>query len=182
MHARPPITAPLEQARKSMPKDFPPGPTSPAPDPRYQRAVYLISQLQGVARILAECLLISGARPVELLNLRYRDVDHRGMVYIRAAKKGRNRVVLCPPILQLTKTAAPDPDAKIFRRFTYKQFWRAASRVLADKGRVPHGHVPLGRLFRSAYARGNHALSASDLRATSQSLGHASTTSTQHYL
>jgi integrase len=168
--------------RKSMPKECLPG-SGPGGQPATANSLDLaVSKLEGTARIFAECLLITGARPCELLNIRYQDIDHRGMVYIRAAKRGRSRFALCPPILRLKGAGGSDPSAPVFRTFTYKQFYRAMARVLELQGARPHVHRPVGRLFRRAYAARNHALGPSDLAAVTLSLGHRSKSSTLYYL
>lgn len=168
--------------RESMPKEVPRGSPPGHPPKLIATCLDVISRLSGKAKIFAECLLITGARPQELLQLTMRDVDQRGMVYIRSLKRGRSRVALCPPILQLTQGGARDDIAPLFGTFTYKQFYRAVDPLLEGPGILPHVHRPVGRLFRRAYASGNHALAASDLAAVSLSLGHKTKSSTLYYL
>jgi len=145
-------------------------------------AIDVIQRLSGTAHIFATALLITGARPQELLNLRVRDLDTRGMVYIRALKHGTSRIAYCPLLLSLVPTSIDSADQPLFRRFSYAKFYRAVKSLPRDRPNDPGVHKTLGRLFRRAYASANLCLAAGDLKVVMQSLGHKTQSSTNFYI
>ncbi len=166
----------------TMPRVCPPPCRPTSADPGSQFCQYIIDHLSGVGKLFAQALLATGARPQELLNLRYRDVDQRGMVLIRALKKGRDRLVLFPPLLQLLPSSVPDPQQPIFRRYSYAKFYRSVKLLRPGNPTHPAVHAKVARLFRCAYASANHTLGAGDRSLTAQSMGHRSEDSTNFYI
>jgi integrase len=181
MTCNPSVSSTFEHASVSLPKLFPRGSPDLKLHPDVSLVLGLIDRLCGTSRIFASCLLISGARPYELLNVRYKDVDRRGMVYIRTAKGGDTRVLYCPPILDIIPVHIPDLNQPVFRGYNYGKFYRSLKPLLRNEGRVSHVHVPVGRMFRRAYTRGCQHVSSSDIQVVRRALGHKSLTSTHYY-
>lgn len=147
-----------------------------------RRCTDLIEQLHGISRTFALALFITGARPRELLNLRVRDVDSRGMVFIRGLKRGSSRIVHCPLLLTLIPASVGSSDQSLFRQYSYAKFYRAVKALSRCRPHDPGVHKALGRLFRSAYASANLCLAAGDLQVVMRSLGHKTQTSTNFYI
>ncbi len=61
----------------------------------------LLGALEGTTRLMAALMYGSGARLMELLRLRVKDVDvERGQLMIRAGKGGKDRVTVVPEVLR----------------------------------------------------------------------------------
>lgn len=176
------IPTPFAKARRSLPNLYPPGSLLSGGDRLLQECLELISQLSGNAKLFAGALLVTGARPQELLNLRVCDIDSRGMVNIRSLKGSKPRLVHCPLLLSLVPPGEPDQLSLLFRRYSYAKFYRACTGLYRGKAKDSVLHRPLGRLFRSAFATCNLALSAGDLQMVADSLGHRRPDSTLSYI
>lgn len=174
--------SPITVRRKSLPKSGAPRHPGAPEDPLIKVCNDIVDRLSGLSKIFAAALLQTGARPQELLNLMPQDIDARGFVHIKALKHGDDRVVLCPVLLSLRTTALSLQDQPLFRSYTYAQFYRSVKDRDRHQGQGVRVHVPVARLFRSAFARGNHLTGAGDLALTARTLGHRRQSSTNVYL
>jgi integrase len=175
------VSAPIQQARFCVPKLLPLGSPDNKTVPLFQACLDLIDRLTGITKVFCTAMLFTGARPQELLNLCIKDIDQNGFVFIQACKRGRDRIVFCPCLLTLIPKAPYDPQSKIFRKYTYSQFYRSLAGMLRCKGEISAVHIKFSRMFRSAYAQQHLALSAGNYPVVSQSLGHKSQRSTHFY-
>lgn len=174
--------SPIAVRRMRLPNSYPPRPPAIPGEPLVVLCNDIIDRLSGVSKIFATALLCTGARPQELLNIGQHDIDARGFVHIKALKHGDDRIVLCPILLLLRSAAPLLRDQPLFRRFTYAQFYRSVKNIHCHQSGGVHIHVPVARLFRSAFARANHLTGSSDLALTSRTLGHRRESSTNIYL
>jgi integrase len=176
------VAASFPKARHTVPKVCEPGSPGSKRSTLDQECADVISRLEGLSKYFAMALYLTGARPREILNLTFADIDQRGLVYIKGLKGSKDRVVLCPPLLDLIPPFNPDPASKLFRSYSYDKFYRSYLRVHPRSSKGSGVHYPVGRLFRSAFARRVQSFQPSNIRLVTETLGHKSQTSTYHYL
>ena len=174
--------SPLAVRRHSLPNSYTRRGHVPSPDPLSKVAGDIVDRLSGLSKLFALAMLTTGARPQEILNLTQGDIDERGFILIKGLKRGRQRVAYCPALKALAGAPQSRPSSPLFRSYTYKKFYRAFKSVCQPQGESSLHNLKVGRLFRCAFARGNHALGAGDLSCTSLSLGHRAPSSTNFYL
>jgi len=174
--------SPIAVRRMSLPKSLDPRWQPTSPDPLIKTCAQIVDRLSGLSKLFAEAMLTTGARPQEILNLTQGDIDDRGFILIRSLKGSRQRVAYCPSLKALAAGAQTGPSTPLFRSYTYHQFYRAFKSVHPSPGESSLHNLKVGRLFRCAFARGNHALGAGDISCTALSLGHRAPSSTNFYL
>lgn len=150
--------------------------------PQLQFINDLIESMNGLSRTFAMILLETGARPQEILNLVTGDSHTNGSILIRSAKKGQDRLAHSVTFRTMIPKENCDPTVQPFRNYSYRKFYRAVMKT----GMIQTGnkliHVPVGRLFRQAYASIVNDLSNGDIETVAHTLGHKQSKNSAYYL
>jgi len=142
----------------------------------------IIGKLSGLSRSFAVILLETGCRPVEALALRSGNSHSNCSILITSAKNSQDRIAYSPTFRTLMPRENVDPSFQPFRHYTYRKFYRAVmatGMILPGQSGV---HVPVGRLFRQAYASIANDLSAGDIDVVAHTLGHKNSRNASYYL
>lgn len=148
-----------------------------SPDERSHLETYLTSRVETDTRNAAMLLtaLHSGARPTELLNLEWSEINiATGAIYIRTLKRGRPREVVVPKVVRhalerLKSTGIARPFDISYSRFAeiWNEYRPSPTKTL--------------RCLRHSFAMRAYERTR-DIRFVQRAIGHKSLTNTQIYL
>jgi integrase len=174
--------ATLELSRATSPENLPAGSRDIALNSWTISVLNAVSELSGMARLIAEIMLASGARVSEILNLTPEQVASSDHILIMAGKGSTVRVAYVPQIHPFVVRAQRLGLTRLFTGYSYKMFRRDLARQCPSVFLSSSSKRCITNIFRRTAAEIALALSQGDPHAAQEFLGHKSPRSTTHYL
>lgn len=172
----------ISQSSATSPRNAQPGFLALGAESDLRSALTIIDLLPSPAADIARCMLVTGARVHEILNLEVADVADTGHLLVRAGKGSDNRVCYCPEILPFKAQAVSLGQTRVFHHYSYSKLRRAFKRAAksADLHTAPIALVT--NLLRRAAAELSDSFPGSEHNLAQRFLGHRSPSSTLYYL